>query len=190
MQNKKVGMFGGTFNPFHSGHINCIVEAKRILDLDLVVVIPAYKNPLKPMIQSPTPEQRLHMARVSCADYDFINVDDRDVVRKSDSFAILSIKELKKIYSDIYLIMGADLFRYFHDWDGYDEIIKRVKVAVTTRPGYEIKKGHDITQIKLKKDIDISASKIREWIVKGDDKVYDFVNKDVVDYIKANHLYK
>ena len=125
MQNKKIGMFGGTFNPFHSGHINCIVEAKRVLGLDSVIVIPAYKNPLKPMIESPTPAQRLHMANLSCKEYDFVCVDDRDIRRKKDSYTILSIKELEKLYSDIYLIMGADLFRFFHDYEGYDDIAKR-----------------------------------------------------------------
>ncbi len=188
MQSKKIGMFGGSFNPFHNGHINCIVEAKKALGLDTVMVIPAYKNPLKPMIQSPTPQQRLHMSTLSCKDYDFIYVDDRDIKRKGDSFTIVSVKELEKMYSDIYLIMGADLFGFFYDYAGYDEIAKRVKVVVASRLGYEIKKGRDIIHIKLN-DIDISASRLRKWIKQNNNRVYDYMNKNVVEFIKENKLY-
>lgn len=188
MQSKKIGMFGGSFNPFHIGHINCIVETRKVLGLDSVMVIPAYKNPLKPMIESPTPEQRLHMTKLSCKEHDFIYVDDRDINRKGDSFTILSIKELEKMYSDIYLIMGADLFGFFYDYEGYDEIAKRVRVVVASRPGYEIKKGRDIIHVKLN-DIDISASRLRDWIKKNDSRLYDYMNKEVVDFIKEQKLY-
>ena len=188
MKSKKVGMFGGTFNPFHSGHINCIKEAKKILGLDLVFVIPAYKNPLKPIILSPTPDQRFEITKIACQDFDFIKVDNRDIKRKTDSFTITSLNELKKTYNDLHLIMGADLFRCFPEWDDYQAITSQAKIAVATRPGFEIKNVSQITKVTLN-DIDISASRIRSYVAKKDKLLHKYLNKNVIDFIYKNNLY-
>lgn len=212
----KVGIFGGSFNPVHLGHINSVVNVKEKLNLNKVFVVPAYQNPHKEPIEGPTPEQRLKMAEMGFNDYgEFVEVDSAEIERKGDSYTIETIKQFCDEYEseELHLIIGIDTFYEFDKWKDFDEIIKYTNIIVTSRPGnqmpfalsdmpkglqpyieafdrtfVQLSTGRYIEMLRIN-DIDISASDLRKKIRNGM-RVEKFLTYEVESFIKENELYK
>ncbi|MEE6250832.1 MAG: adenylyltransferase/cytidyltransferase family protein, partial [Bdellovibrionota bacterium] len=89
----KIGLFGGSFNPIHLGHIQSVIDVTDRLELEKVFVIPAYLNPHKEPIEGPSPEQRLEITKVGMEDYkEFVNVDEQEILRKGPSFTVETLQ--------------------------------------------------------------------------------------------------
>jgi nicotinate-nucleotide adenylyltransferase len=215
MSEQKIGLFGGTFNPIHFGHINSILTVSKKIPLDKVVVVPSNQNPLKGPVEGPTAEQRLEMVRKGLSDFsDTIDIDDGEISRGGKSYTVETIRKYVKepLTDEFYFIMGMDSFETFDQWKDYVEIVSKCNLVVTSRPGlnwptsieelpkglqplvgkfkpYEIslKTGHDIYFVSLE-DIAISASEIRKKIRLGQ-KTDKFLPLPVEDYIKENDVY-
>ncbi len=185
----RVGIFGGSFNPPHNGHINSLQTVHKKAGLDRIHVIPNSKNPLKLQVEGPTPDQRLEMVRRALASYgDAFVVDDREIKRGGASFTIDTMMDLRKDVDaeDLFLIIGADNFESLHEWKDYKKILTEANLIVTTRPGFdvptspedlpaflkdmveeadfnfiELKTGRNIQFLSLK-DVDVSSSTIRK----------------------------
>ena len=109
----KIGVFGGTFNPIHYGHLNRLETVQQALNLDLVYLMPAAKNPLRANVEGPLPEARLEMLNIAA---DMLNqntpkfvVRDDEIKRGGASYTIDTLKALKKERdADYHLVVGAD----------------------------------------------------------------------------------
>ncbi|MGZ3770294.1 MAG: nicotinate (nicotinamide) nucleotide adenylyltransferase [Bdellovibrio sp.] len=212
----KIGIFGGSFNPPHMGHINAIQTVAKKAGLGKVHVIPAAQNPLKTPLEGPTPEQRLELTRLAFAQYgDVYFVDDQEIKRGGASYTIDTVMNLRKTYeaSDLYLVIGADKFEELPQWKDYQKILSETNLIVTTRPGYEtpesidempsflkplvsdfdfnfieLNTGRNIQFITLR-DVDISATELRKWLRTGK-PVEKYLPLSVESYIKENKLYR
>lgn len=211
----RVGIFGGTFNPIHAGHINSLVEVQKKMNLDSITVIPAYQSPGRELIESPSPDQRLEMVELGLRDqYDFIEIDPREIERKGVSFTIDTLKAIIKEDNtkEYFLIIGLDQFSAFDTWKDFAEITKLANLIVTSRPGYQfplnkkdfpeglhdsisefdgyqclLTSGNWIHFVRLN-DIDISSSEVRRRLKIGQ-STDKFLTLSVENYIHQQGLY-
>jgi nicotinate-nucleotide adenylyltransferase len=213
---KKIGIFGGSFNPPHLGHVNAVTTVVKKIGLDRIHIIPAYQNPMKRPIEGAKAEDRLEMVRLAFETYGLQYViDDREISRKGKSYSIDTVLEFRKEHEAefIHLILGLDTFEEFGSWKEYSKILENANLVVVTRPGchiphsveelpsaikplvaafdfnfVELTSGRSIQFVSLN-DVEISGAELRKKIRagRGTEK---FLPLSVENYIKENNLYK
>lgn len=211
----RVGIFGGSFNPPHLGHVNSVKTLIDRAGLQEVLVIPSWKNPLKKLVEGPSPESRLEMTRRAFADVGAkVKVDDLEILKGKTSYTIETIKDLKKKRpeDEFHLIIGIDLLPELSSWKKWEEILEQVSLIVTSRPNYEfpenieelpeflrpvakqldfniveLKTGKEIQFVQLP-DMDISASDVRKRLHIGQN-VSQQLPLGVESYIRDEKLY-
>lgn len=197
----KIGIFGGTFNPPHNGHISAALKFKERLKLDKILFIPTFIPPHKDTSGADA-EKRLEMTRLSIKDIKGFEASDIDIKRGGKSYAILTIYDLQRLYpgAQLYFLCGSDMFVTLHTWYKAFDIFKNCSVAGAARNNgeYGILKEYaekiraeynaDAYIIRIKPFV-ISSSEIREKVFNGDD-ISAFVNADVMNYIEKNGLYR
>ena len=133
---ERIGIYGGTFNPPHLGHIGAARCAVKALGLDRLLVIPDRIAPHKQLpADSPAPEQRLEMLRLAAADEPNMEVSDLELKREGVSYTYQTVEQLKEMYpqAQLYLLMGTDMFTSFHQWRNPERIWKAATLAVFCR---------------------------------------------------------
>jgi len=133
---ERIGIFGGTFNPVHIGHIQAAKQALTALHLDRVLLIPDHIAPHKELpTGSPTPQQRLDMLRIAVQDCPGLEISDIELRREGVSYTYLTIQELKRMYphDQLVLLMGTDMFTSFDSWRNPKEILKNASLGVFCR---------------------------------------------------------
>lgn len=212
----KIGIFGGSFNPPHNGHVNSLTTVQKKMGFDLIHIMPNSQNPLKIPMEGPADDHRLEMCRQAFSSYGkaFV-ISDIEIKRGGKSFTIDTIKELLKQYksNELYLIIGADNFESFSQWKDYKKILELVNIVVTTRPGFQIPEsekewpdyltplvadsdfgtleltsGRSIEFITLN-DLEISSSELRKKLRLGR-PTEKYLPLAVESYIQTNSLYK
>lgn len=210
----RIGIFGGTFNPIHAGHVNSMVEVQKKLNLDEIKVIPAYQSPGRELIETPTPEQRLEMVELGLKDqYEFINIDSREIERQGTSYTVDTLKSLMDEQdAEYFVIVGLDQFGSFDTWKSFDEILGSANLIVTSRLGYQfplskkdfpeglrehvaefdgyqclLTSGKWIHFVRLN-DIDISSTEVRRRLKIGQ-STDRYLALSVENYIHNNGLY-
>ncbi len=212
----KVGIFGGTFNPFHHGHLNCLLTVAEKSNLVNVVVVPANSNPLKEQVEGPTAQQRFDMTAVALQDYpELVELSDFEIKREGPSYTIDTLNHYREKYeaSDLNLIVGMDSFEVFDQWKDYETILTECNLLVATRPGLQmpftvddlpeglqplvedfdrqfiaLKTGRHIEFIRLK-DSETSATDVRKRLRTGR-SVTKHLDMRVEEYIKEHKLYQ
>ena len=133
---ERIGIYGGSFNPPHIGHIQAAKQAVEVLGLDKLLVIPAGIAPHKQMPgNSPTPRQRLDMLRLTLADCPQIEVSDLELMREGPSYTYETILQLREQYPDACLIlfMGTDMFLSIDTWKHPEIILENATLGVFYR---------------------------------------------------------
>ena len=188
----KVGIFGGTFDPIHLGHLITAQSVREIRNLDKIIFIPSYVSPHKVDVESTSPEDRLEMIKLSIAGIDFFDFSDFEIKREKISYTIETLKEMKKRYNYLEFIIGYDNIFQFHTWKDPDEIFKLAKIVVLKRkssyPPPEKDKYYNAAEFVQTRGIEISATDIRERVKNGLPINY-LVTEEVKNYIYKNKLY-
>ena len=203
MQKKRIGIYGGTFDPIHFGHINLAVEMKEKHDLDEVWFCPAHINPHKTNQDSVAASvDRLKMLELALEDISYFGIIPNEIQRKGSSFMIDTLLELKKedsiqqVDNHYFLILGLDSAQNFFKWKEPIEILKIADVLVGKRFCHDEKEliGDRVIVESLKKGMtkttimEISATEIRNRLKQGL-YVGHLIPSKVIDYIYQNHLY-
>ena len=132
----KIGIYGGTFNPPHRGHVLAAASAVRELGLDRLIVMPSGTPPHKEVpAGNPDGEERLALARMAFASVDRAEVSDYEVASEGKDYTIDTLNwfEKRSPGDELILITGGDMFRTLPDWKCGDEILRRFSVAVLAR---------------------------------------------------------
>ena len=132
----RIGIYGGTFNPPHTGHITAATQAADLLRLDKLLLIPDRIAPHKQIpAGSPRPEQRLQMLHIAANGKNKLEVSDMELRREGKSYTYETVQELKQMYphDQLVLIMGTDMFLSFETWKNPDIILKHASLAVLYR---------------------------------------------------------
>lgn len=133
---QRIGIFGGTFNPPHLGHIQAAREALEALELDKLVLIPTRMAPHKVLPEdSPSPEQRLDMLRIAVRQDPRLEVSDLELKRDGISYTVDTLTALRERYpeGELTLLMGTDMFLSFTNWKQWETILKEASLGVFYR---------------------------------------------------------
>ena len=189
----KVGIFGGTFDPIHHGHLITAQSVREIRDLDKIIFIPSFISPHKADVNSASPEHRMNMLKLAVEGIDFFEVSEYEIKKEGISYTIDTLKEFKKKYDELEFIIGYDNIFKFHTWKNPDEIMKITKILVLKRksslpPPHEDKYVKSALFVETR-GIEISATDIREKVTQGM-PIHYLVPEKVKEYIYSFNLYK
>lgn len=189
----KIGLFGGSFNPIHTGHLIVVDQAIEQLGLDKLIVMPAACNPLKMnATDMASPEHRLKMIQLAIEQNSRVEVSDMEIRRGAPSYTIDTVRELKKNGDEIILIIGVDSFNSLPDWYQAEELVSMVTVGIAYRNWIPMQQHRLYSSIKTTMiDIptfDTSGTEVRGRIKEGRSIRY-LVPDVVAEYIRENGLY-
>lgn len=190
---KKVAVFGGSFDPIHTGHVMLANFVAQCGVTDNVCLMVSRQNPLKENSPVASDNQRIEMARRATEGFINIFVSNFEMHLPSPSYTYDTLKALKEKYPDneFQLIIGSDSLENFPRWKNSEKILKEFEVIVYPRPGYPLSGEEPAGMIYLTgaPEFSISSSLIREYIQWGWDIRY-FVPIKVAEYIKTHKIYE
>lgn len=190
---ERIGIFGGSFNPVHKGHVAAADFFAAELRLDLLYVIPTFVSPLKSAL-SASGRDRLEMLKIAFSNREKVVVSDIELRREGTSYTCDTVKAIREKHpkSKLFYLIGDDWLEGFTRWRNYEYILKNVTLAVADRGGGDIKSkaekffeqtgsravllGNSVTAV--------SSSEIRASVGK------DLLPEGVYDYIRAKGLYE
>ena len=195
---ERIGIYGGTFNPPHIGHIRAAEYAVKELQLDRLLVIPSRISPHKQLPKdSPTPQQRLQMLKIATAGLPNMEVSDLELNREGTSYTYQTVQQVRQMYPDakIYLLMGTDMFLSFHSWRNPELITQDAALAVFYRgdknevDAINSRVAEVEWEVELIENpiIDISSTQLRRMLVFG--CADSFLPQGVGDYIRSHGFY-
>ncbi len=201
---QRVGVFGGTFDPIHVGHLLVAQYAAEGLKLDRLILIPAAQSPLKPGHKGAAAKERLEMVRLAVSGNPLFEVDDREIRRGGTSYTVETLRELAAELSDsdLFFIMGADSLAQLDSWREPEAICELAHVAVLHRGGSP-EPDREMLQRYLPADrkdqvdehiltmpqIELSSSSIRQRVLNNQPLRY-MVHPTTSAYISAANLYQ
>lgn len=189
---RRIGVFGGTFNPIHNGHIKIAEEVLRALNLDEIIFIPAKAPPHKKLDKIAEAKDRYNMVQLAIENNNKFEVSDLEIKREGPSYSIDTVRELKNKFNDddeFYFIIGSDTIPELKQWKEIKNLLKIIKFVVINRPGYSFK-GIPKSALRIQlRGIGISSSKIRRRLRKKENIKY-LVPQAVEKYIIKKRLYK
>ena len=198
----KIGVFGGTFNPIHNGHVSLGVYCKDELSLDKLMLIPTYTPPHKSSSELAEEEHRVNMCKLATEQYGYFEVSDIEIERKGKSYTYETLNSLKEIYTEdeLYLIVGADMFLTLDKWKNPQSIFKNATIVAVPRNDddkNDLVYYYDSTIKKLGAKaivlenpvVQVSSTYIRENI-DNYQLIKSLIDSNVYEYIVKNKLYR
>lgn len=186
---ERVGIFGGTFDPVHHGHLLLAEAALEQLDLDKILFVPAAISPFKQdRPPGATPEQRVRMLRLATASEPRFEVDDRELHREGPSYTLDTVRSLLGDHPGVrfLLLIGADNLGDLHRWHGIEELRNLVDFAVLDREGDPAFATCGFPVVE--KRVDLSSTEIRERLARGL-SVRFMVPAPVYEVLMSEHPY-
>ena len=215
---KRVGLFGGSFNPVHIGHLRAAEEIKEMLQLDKVIFIPTSVHPLKGSKNVPDGRKRYRMLKIATRDNPDFEVSEIELERGGASYTIDTLKYFSKKYKsrEFYFILGSENLSGIEKWKDYQDLFEYSNFVVMKRPGMRSMKGKSAIPSKLRRmfvlkksdedlpyfqhkssnkliflnirGIRISSTKVRK-LIKDKKSVRYFIPNSLYTYIMKNNLY-
>lgn len=206
--NQAIGIMGGTFNPIHNGHIETANYIADYLALKQINLMPCKAPVHKPQAQIAT-NHRCNMLAKICQHQPLFQLDLREINRKTDSYTLLSLQEIKLQYPEqkLYFIVGMDSLLNFTSWYQWQAILELCHLVVAVRPGYQVKHLAEPLKTLIDKNqqhktqtagkiilvdnpsYDISSTDIRQALSKQQ-AITKLVPSVVADYITQHQLYR
>ena len=186
----KVGLYFGSFNPVHTGHL---IIANHILNygnIDQLWMVVSPQNPLKPSATLLNEYDRLHLLKVATEDDPRIKVSDIEFHLPKPSYTSITLQHLQEKHPNytFSVIMGSDSYQNINKWHNYTYILENYSLLVYQRPGHEIEECQG-TIIENAPLLEISATQIRTLIKEGKSIRY-LVPESVKEEIEKGNLYK
>ena len=194
MINKKIGLFFGTFDPIHNGHIEVAQYIIKNCFLNEVWLIITPQNPEKKFIKISNFEHRFKMAQIATNTIDKVIPSKTEQELPIPNYTIDTLEHISEKFKnyEFSLIIGQDNFEKFNSWKSHEKIIKNYKILIYPRTGSD--KKNEIGKLKNiihleGATINISSSEVREKI-KNKNLGKNYLNEDVLNFIIENNLYE
>lgn len=188
----RIGLYFGSFNPIHTGHLIIANYVAYNTDLDKVWLVVSPHNPLKPQSSLLNEHDRFHLVEMAIKDESRLRASNIEFSLPRPSFTVDTLAYLGEKFptQEFAIIMGSDSFQNLPRWKNYEHIIRNYPIYVYRRPGHEIKEtwGAKIELLEAPM-LDISATDIRKWIKDGKSVRY-MVPDNIINYISENNYYK
>ncbi len=204
---RSVGVFGGSFDPVHEGHLRAAEEARSALALERVILVPAGSQPLKGARAGA--EHRLAMVRLAVEGRPGLEASDVKVRRPGKSYTVDTVGELAEALAgelgpavELHLLIGTDAARDLPEWRDVAGIFRRARPAILERPGERPVDWDELagklpegladrlraSAVRLERPVDVSSTEIRRRLASGE-SVAGLVPPAVEDYIRGHGLY-
>ncbi len=198
----KIGIFGGSFDPVHYGHLLLAEQARCMLQLNRVIFVPAKISPFKLNTVPTRGEDRYHMLRKAIAHNPYFFVSDYELKKDTVSYTIETLRFLKKEWgeeAELYFITGTDAFLSIMDWACAEELLTEFSFLVGNRPGYQQEAlDHILAEVRRRyktkvervemPQVDISSTDIKERFCQGRSVKY-LLPDAVAEYALLHQLY-
>jgi nicotinate-nucleotide adenylyltransferase len=191
----RIGFFGGSFDPVHSGHLIVAQDALEQMELDRIIFVPTATSPLKEKEAEVKAKERLSLLQLASDGNDRFEVSDMEITRGGMSYTIDTVSLLKAKYpqSHLFWIIGADQAVRLGEWHRIEDLIQEVEFIVHTRPSVVWERDESWTKNRVHEieshAFDISSSEIRKRIRTGRSLRY-LVPDAVLEAIKEKKLYQ
>ena len=188
----RLGIFGGTFDPIHNGHLVAARAALEALNLDMIYFVPTWSSLAKQ--HCATAQQRAEMVELAIAEEPKFKMSRVDIDRGSPTFTIDTLQSFSRFHPDakLYFLLGRDAFQSIASWKDSKKLAELAEFVVLSRPGFEFEasgKQLDYVHTSLVIDaLDISSTEIRNQLEKSGD-LGEKVPAPVLSYIREHGLY-
>jgi len=195
--NLRIGLFGGTFDPPHMGHLILAEVFYEKYRLDRLLFLPAHIPPHKMQVASSPVQDRLAMVRLSTRSHPAFEVDDSEIRRGGISYTVDTLRWLSEKHTltrqNLYFLIGGDSLADLHSWRRPEEILTLATIVVARRPEAELAAVSDEFKSQVRfldaPQISLSSQWIREQVRSGQ-PFESYVLPEVADYIRKHHLYQ
>lgn len=195
----RIGIYGGSFNPVHNGHIHLAKAAADEFELDRIYLVPSKISPHRSSAEYVPEEDRLEMLRLACEGDGRLCVCDYELKSDRVSYSIYTVEHFRSEYpgSELFLLVGSDMLLSFDKWFRFEDILSQVTLCVVSRQGgdmdeleqkaQELRKFGNIL-ISRSAPLEISSTEIRKKIAKNSNFAC-YLDENVVQYIRSRELY-
>ncbi|MGA9117676.1 MAG: nicotinate-nucleotide adenylyltransferase [Bacteroidota bacterium] len=189
-----LGVFGGTFNPPHHGHLLAAEFVRERLSLDRVFFVPTAAPPHKRDLALPEARHRMEMLRLAVRENPFFSVSEVELARGGVSYTVDTLRQFRGLHpsADLLFLLGSDGYAEFHTWREPEGILELARVVVMARPGYALPPGASRDRrVELVEvpQIAIESRLIRRRVREGRSIRY-MLPPAVETYIRRNGLYR
>jgi len=195
---RRIGIFGGTFNPVHNGHIHLMEGIKEALKLDEVWMMPAFAPPHKEAGDLASGEDRMAMLSLACKGKDGFSVLDYEVKKGGKSYTVETARYLSKVFPEdkFYFLMGTDMLLAFDKWYCYEEILQHFTLVASARDVGEFESLQqkaatlpgEVEVVRMA-PLPVSSTEVREKL-KNKEDVSALLPESVLGYIEEQGLYR
>ncbi len=191
----KIGVFGGTYNPPHMGHLVAAESVREQLCLDRVFFVPSFINPQKLESEVASGEHRLEMLRLAIGENAGLDVSDVEIRRGGLSFTVDTLEEFHRQLpaADLHFLVGVDNLPAFNSWKDPERILTLATVVAMTRPGFNAGENPLVSERQMRlcvvPEIGICSTEIRERVRTGRSIRY-LVPSSVAEFIRQKGIYR
>jgi nicotinate-nucleotide adenylyltransferase len=189
----RIGICGGTFDPFHRGHLHPVLAARETMGWDRIVYVPAFRQPFKGEQATASPLDRFAMAVLATEEHEEIDISKRELERGDVSYTVDTLEELRAANPDATLdwIIGDDNLAALHEWRNLDRIFELANFVVLTRGQKDVPDDLKNRAIKFARNatVPVSSTEIRRRVRAGE-PIDELVDPRVARYIHHYRLYK
>lgn len=213
-----IGLYGGTFDPVHCGHLRAAAEVRRRTGLDRILFIPSYIPPHKAAGGAAPAADRLRMVELACRRRAGFEVSPVEVEARGKSYSILTLRKIKRLRprARLFFIAGVDAFLDIGTWHESEKVMAECRFLVTGRPGFDLERAAGVLGGRLRRRtgplskagrldakvpprfrvilvpiraLDMSSTLVRERVRRGA-SLEGFVPQAVAAYIRDHQLYR
>lgn len=199
----QLGLFGGSFNPIHNGHLHLAESVKEALALDGVVLMPTGEAPHKSSAEYAPAADRLELCRLAAENFSWMRVSDYEIRRNGKSYTVETLRALTQMHPDIRwtLMIGSDMLLTFTQWKAWQEILHMARLCAVSRERGDLPALYDAAELLRKAcpaaEITVlsaeaypaSSTEIRQNLQNNAD-CSCLLPKNVVQYIREHKLYR
>lgn len=196
----RIGIYGGSFDPVHNGHINAARNFMEELSLDKIIIVPAYCSPFKKGLAVTPSQHRLNMCNIAFGNTEGFEVSDVEILRADEGYMSDTVAQIREQYPDaeLFLLLGSDQLLIFQKWHAWSKITDEATVAAAARTWDDdaameaaaaVLRSYGAEVIIVPIDVkELSSTDVREAVRRGDD-ISAMVPPGVAEYIWDNYLY-
>lgn len=199
----KIGLFGGSFDPIHAGHVETVRAARQALDLERVIYLPTAQPPHKPGRKLAPALARYAMVELALLAEEGLYASPFELTFGRPAYTIDSLEHFRRAHpeAELHLLIGGDSFLELEAWWRWREIVEAARLVVLARPGSELALDSlspaladllrtDRARVLTERTVDLSSTELRERLGRGEAPPRAALPPLVLDYISKYRLYR
>ena len=195
----RIGIYGGSFNPVHNGHLHLAVTAADELGLDRLYLVPSRVSPHRSSAEYASGEDRAAMLELACRSDERLRVSDYELRGDRVSYSVYTVRHFRRKFPDaeLFLLVGSDMLLCFDSWYCFEEILSEVTLCAVSRNGGDRaeleEKAEKLREygkiiISSAEPLAVSSTEIRKKIAENENFAC-YLDENVVQYIRSKGLY-